>query len=95
MRMRLELGALAVQMERPEDAAEFLRGLMRCLNNREVAEVLGVTDKTVRRWKREGRLPEGRGGQITLLDLLHHQEPQTRGTKRAKRERGRTAAAGG
>ncbi|HKI99849.1 MAG TPA: helix-turn-helix domain-containing protein [bacterium] len=75
MPMRLELGALTVEVERQEDAADFLRGLFRHLNNKEVADLLGVTDKTVRRWRRAGRLPTRGGGQLTLLDLLHHLGP--------------------
>lgn len=55
--MRLQLGTLTVQVERQEEATEFLRGLFRHLNNKEVAELLGVTDKTVRRWQQTGRLP--------------------------------------
>lgn len=72
MPMRLELGTLTVEVERQEDATDFLRGLFRHLNNKEVAHLLGVTDKTVRRWQRAGRLPGGNGGQLTLLDLLQH-----------------------
>ena len=72
MPMRLELGALTLVVERQEDAAAFLRGLLRHLNNLELAELLGVTDKTVRRWKREGRLPRREGGQVMLLELLQH-----------------------
>jgi excisionase family DNA binding protein len=75
MPMRLELGALTVKVERPEEAAEFLRGLCRQLNNKEVAELLGVTDKTVRRWRRAGRLPGGARGQLTMLHLLQHLGP--------------------
>jgi excisionase family DNA binding protein len=78
MPMRLELGALTVEVERQEDAADFLRGLFRQLTNKEVAEVLGVTDKTVRRWRRAGRLPGREGGQLTLLDLLHYLGPGAR-----------------
>lgn len=74
--MRLELGALTVEVERQEDAAAFVRGLLRHLNNVEVAGLLGVSTKTVRRWKRAGRLPDPAGGQINLLELLHHLQPQ-------------------
>lgn len=72
MPMRLELGALTVETERPEDAAALLRGLLLHLNNMELANLLGVSDKTVRRWRRTGRLPRHERGQITLLDLLRH-----------------------
>lgn len=72
MPMRLELGTLTVQVEHQEEATAFLRGLFRHLTNKEVAELLGVTDKTVRRWQQTGRLPSRSGGQLTLLDLLGH-----------------------
>ena len=74
--MRLELGALTVEVERQEDAAAFVRGLLRHLNNVEVAGLLGVSTKTVRRWKRTGRLPDPAGGQMHLLALLQHLQPQ-------------------
>ncbi len=70
--MRLELGGISVILEAEEDPAAFLAGLLRHLNNTEVAQVLGVTDKTVRHWKRQGILPQRANGQVTLLDLLCH-----------------------
>lgn len=76
MPMRLQVGAFAVECERHEDAEEFLRRLVRQLNNKEVAGLLGVTDKTVRRWRRAGRLPGEPGGQVSLLELLQYLGPQ-------------------
>ncbi len=75
MPMRLEVGAFTVEVEHQEDAAAFVCGLLRRLNNRDVGELLGVTDKTVRRWRREGRLPSEEGAQLTLLYLLHYLAP--------------------
>jgi hypothetical protein len=75
MPMRLELGAFTVEVERQEDAAAFLCGLLRRLNDKQVGEVLGVTDKTVRRWKREGRLPNEKNGRLSLLHLLQKAPP--------------------
>lgn len=93
MPMRLELGLVKLEVERQEDAAAFLRGLLRYLNNLELAAVLGVTDKTVRRWKREGRLPTREGGQIMLLDLLYHLAPPA-GPVRPSRRRGAVESVG-
>ena len=75
MPMRLELGAFTVEVERQEDAAAFVCGLLRRLNNRDVGHLMGVTDKTVRRWRREGRLPSEEGAQLTLLNLLYYLAP--------------------
>ena len=75
MPMRLELGAFTVEVERQEDAANFVCGLLRRLNNRDVGHLMGVTDKTVRRWRREGRLPSEEGAQLTLLNLLYYLAP--------------------
>lgn len=70
MPMRMTVGAVTVEVEHPDAAESFLRSLFRHLTNQEVAELLGVTDKTVRRWQRSGRLPYRPGGQTLLLDLV-------------------------
>ena len=72
MPLRLTVGSVSVEVEHQEAADAYLRSLLRLLNNLEVADLLGVTDKTVRRWKRSGRLPSRSGGQVMLLDLLAH-----------------------
>jgi hypothetical protein len=76
--MRLEVGALTLEVEHPAEAAPLLELLFRYFNNKELGELLGVTDKTVRRWKREGRLPAGEGGPVTLLQLLQYLDLQPR-----------------
>jgi Homeodomain-like domain len=90
MPLRVELGALTVEVERQEDAAALLRSLCRRLNAREVAELLGVTDKTVRRWRELGRLPGDAHGHFTLMHLLDHLVPPARLLSRTAR-RGRAA----
>ena len=72
MPMRMTVGAVTVEVEHPDAADAFLRSLFRHLTNQEVADLLGVTDKTVRRWQRSGRLPHRPGGQTLLLDLVTH-----------------------
>jgi hypothetical protein len=100
--MRLELGTVNVVLDADEDPAVFLKRLYRHLTNLEVGEILGVSNKTVQRWKREGRLPSRGTGQIMLLDLLHFLDPgwaagtrpRGKGTLGAARAREETALAG-
>lgn len=68
--MRIDLGPVRVEFGKGEDPVTFLRGLLRPLNNLELADMLGVSPKTVQRWKADGRLPRGEGNQVRLLDLL-------------------------
>ena len=75
MSVRMTIGSVTVEVDQPDAADAFLRGLLRHLNNQEVAHLLGVTDKTVRRWQRAGRLPNRPGGQTLLLDLYAHMGP--------------------
>jgi len=86
--MRLELGTVNVVLDADEDPAVFLKRLYRHLTNMEVGEILGVSNKTVQRWKREGRLPSRGTGQIMLLDLLHFLDP---GLAAGTRPRGKVA----
>ena len=78
--MRLELGALKIELEEGDDVEAFFRGLFRHFNNMELSEILGVSPKTVTRWKRDGRLPGGSGKGLTMLELL--------GAERGGAERG-------
>ncbi|MEE8434145.1 MAG: hypothetical protein V3S64_05085 [bacterium] len=68
--MRLELGALKIELEEGDDVEAFFRSLFRHFNNMELSEMLGVSPKTVTRWKRDGRLPGGPGKGLTMLELL-------------------------
>lgn len=68
--MRLELGALRIELEEGDDVEAFFRGLFRHFNNMELSEILGVSPKTVTRWKRDGRLPGGQGKGLSMLELL-------------------------
>lgn len=68
--MRLELGALRIELEEGDDVEAFFRSLFRHFNNTELSEILGVSPKTVTRWKRDGRLPGGPGKGLTMFELL-------------------------
>ena len=68
--MRLELGALKIELDEGDDVEAFFRSLFRHFNNMELSEILGVSPKTVTRWKRDGRLPGGQGKGLTMLELL-------------------------
>lgn len=73
--MRIELGAVRLVLDNGEDMDEVLRGLLRHLTNKEIAALLGVSERTVRRWKVQGRLPARGSDQITLLELLRFLAP--------------------
>jgi len=66
--MRIELGPLKVELEKDEDPAVFFRGMFRRIGNEELSGILGVTPRTVQRWRRDGLLP--RGGRPMLMDVL-------------------------
>lgn len=73
--MVLEFGSVRVVLDDPEQVQAVLRDLLRQLTNREVADILGVTERTVRRWKLAGRLPGAE--RTTLLALLRTLEART------------------
>lgn len=88
--MRIELGSVKLVLDSGEDVDEVLRRLLRHFTNKEIAALLGVSERTVRRWKEQGRLPSRGSGQITLLELLRFLGPT--GIPQARR---RKAAAPG
>jgi len=67
----LELGALRLHVGGADEALRFAGGLLRHLNAGEVSDLLGVSEKAVRRWRKDGALPplDGRH-QTSLLELL-------------------------
>lgn len=68
---RIELGAIRLYFDSMEEAVAVLSALVRHLTNKEAATMLGVSERTVRRWKGEGRLTAAEsGGALTLADLL-------------------------
>ena len=68
----IEFGAVRVYLGDADEALAMLQALVRHITNKEAAALLGVSERTVRRWKREGRLPSRHGDQIMLVELLEH-----------------------
>lgn len=75
----IEVGAVKIHLEENEEAVALLESLLRPLNNKEVAAMIGISERTVMRWKRSGRLPTRNKGQIFVLDLIRHLAPERLG----------------
>jgi len=73
----LEFGSIRVTLDTEEETVSLLTALMRHLGNKEVAAMIGVSERTVRRWKQEGRLPCRANEPVMLADLLLHLAPGT------------------
>jgi len=67
--MRIRIGNVHIELERGEDPAQAFKGLMRKMGNKELGDLLGVSERTVRRWKDSGELP-GAGRQVSMMELL-------------------------
>ena len=61
-----------MEFGREDEALTIIQGLLRHVNNKEVASMLGISERTVRRWKLAGRLPNKEHEQISLLELIMH-----------------------
>jgi FixJ family two-component response regulator len=68
----MNLGPIQMEFGQEEEALSVLRGLLRHVNNKEVAHLLGISERTVRRWKLSGRLPNREHEQVSLLELVSH-----------------------
>jgi hypothetical protein len=68
----IELGGVRIHLGVDEDAVSLLRSLMRHVSNQEIADMLGISERTVRRWKRQGRLPRRGHARLKLADLIEH-----------------------
>lgn len=66
----VKLGPLRLEFDTGESALHIIEGLMRHLSNKEVGGLLGISERTVRRWKCAGRLPSKDNEQVSLLELL-------------------------
>lgn len=66
----IELGHLRIHLDEEEETVTVLQSLARYLSNQETAEILGVSERTVRRWKRKGRLRCGENMRLSFADLL-------------------------
>ena len=72
----IEVGAVKIHLEENEEPASLLKALLRPLSNKEVAAMIGISERTVMRWKRAGRLPSREGGQVFMVDLVRHVAPK-------------------
>lgn len=72
----IEVGAVKIHLEEDEETVALLEKLLRPLSNKQVAAMIGVSERTVMRWKRAGRLPSRDGGQVFMVDLLRHVAPE-------------------
>ena len=68
----IEVGAVKIHLREDEEAIALLEKLLRPLSNKEVAAMIGVSERTVMRWKRAGRLPSRESGQVFMVDLIRH-----------------------
>lgn len=68
----IEVGAVKIHLREDEEAMVLLEKLLRPMSNKEVAAMLGISERTVMRWKRAGRLPSRESGQVFMVDLIRH-----------------------
>ena len=88
--MRIELGQLIVEVASEAELQSVLQGLLRALTDKDIGRIMEVSDRTVRRWRRCGALPErgpGGAGRLTLLDLLKEHAPEHSGSEHRGSER--------
>lgn len=72
----IEVGAVKIHLQEGEEAVSMLEALLRPLSNKEVAAMIGISERTVMRWKQAGRLPAREGGQVFMVDLIRHLAPE-------------------
>lgn len=68
----IEIEDVKIHLEEGEDPIDVLKSLLKPLNNKEIAAMLGVCERTVIRWKDKGKLPTRGKGQIFVMDMLKH-----------------------
>jgi len=71
----IEIGEVKIHLEENEEAVGMLQALLRPLSNKEVASMIGISERTVVRWKQTGLLPARETGQLLLVDLVRHLAP--------------------
>ena len=74
---RIEIGDLTIVLADDEAVERVLRALAYPLTSQEMADALGVSERTARRWREEGILPPIDSAsktlnRVTVLDLLRH-----------------------
>ena len=75
MRM-IEVGEVKIHLDENDEAVGMLQALLRPLSNKEVAGMIGISERTVVRWKQNGTLPARETGQLLLVDLVRHMAPR-------------------
>ena len=73
----IEIGEVKIHLDKNEDAVGMLQALLRPLSNKEVAVMIGISERTVVRWKQTGLLPARESGQLLFVDLVRHMAPRT------------------
>lgn len=81
----IEVGKLRIHLQEDEDAVSLLQSLMRHVSNQEIADILGVSERTVRRWKDQGRLPRREHARLKLADLIEHLSREPESAPKSKR----------
>ena len=83
----IEIGGLRIHLKPDEDPVTLLQSLMRHVSNQEVADILGISERTVRRWKQAGRLPRKGHARLKLADLIAYLTENGRGRSLPGRRR--------
>ena len=69
-RSTIELGFLQIHLPEGAEATGMVEILLRPLVNKQIAAMLGISERTVIRWKRAGMLPCRGKSQVFMMDLL-------------------------
>ena len=83
----IEVGKLRIHLQEDDDAVSLLQSLMRHVSNQEIATMLAVSERTVRRWMREGHLPQRQHARLKLSDLIEYLSREPEPAPRSKRRR--------
>lgn len=83
----IEIGGLRIHLTTNDDPVSLMQSLMRHVSNQEVADMLGISERTVRRWKKEGRLPRHGHARLKLADLIEHLSKAAGGAPKRARKR--------
>ena len=73
----IEVGSIKIHLEEIEETITVLQSLLRPLNNKEVATMIGISERTVVRWKKLGQIPSRSNGQVFMVDMLRHLMPNS------------------
>ena len=68
--MILEIGALRLHFESPEDMDAQLERMSELVSEKEMAGMAGVSERAIRRWKHLPTFPRNENGTITRAAFL-------------------------